>query len=275
MQKPFKVTFYRLSSWQKVITHQGGHRRHNTGAKGYFHTGGLQRRWNFQVIQPAQGWTWVYNLSVCTQVWCTKRCPMFWDGINDLLSIEGNGGFWRMSKNSDAAVTVGSPRTRTRHFTHTTRQQVVNPSESNAHSFNSAALRSSQAMFDGEKMERAVSKQKGRRRETLGAGFNIHHLYLVVTQTLASTLRAGLTQATTPGNWSSQRSELKPAFPGLLLAQLSALPSTCLGPQGVVSCWIIRLDWQTRNRQLHANEQRSEAPAKHQFTSAGEEPTPT
>lgn len=74
-----------------------------------------------------------------------------------------------MSKHSDAAVTVGSPRTRTGHFSHATRQQVVNPSESNAHSFNSAALRSSQAMFDGEKMERVVSKQKGRRRETLGA----------------------------------------------------------------------------------------------------------
>lgn len=78
------------------------------------------------------------------------------------------------------------------------------------------------------------------------------------------------------------RWELDPALPGLPLALLPpcgtawllALPSTCVAPRGIVSCWIIRLDWQTRNRQVHAKERRKEAPGKRQFRSAGEEPTP-
>lgn len=41
-----------------------------------------------------------------------------------------------------------------------------------------------------KKIERVVSKQKDRWRETLGARFNIHHPYLAATPTLASTLRA-------------------------------------------------------------------------------------
>lgn len=88
--------------------------------------------------------------------------------------------------------------------------------------------------------------------------------------------------ATKPGTWSLPRWELDPALPGLPLALLPpcgtawllALPSTCVAPRGIVSCWIIRLDWQTRNRQVHAKERRKEAPGKRQFRSAGEEPTP-
>lgn len=65
------------------------------------------------------------------------------------------------------------------------------------------------------------------------------------------------------------------ASPAASLATASppALPSTRAAPQGMASCWIIRLDWQTRNRQAHAKERGRE---RHQelFRSAAKEPTP-
>jgi len=131
----------------------------------------------------------------------------------------------------------------------------------------------------GKKIERVVSKQQERRRKILGAQFDIHHPYLAATGTLASPLCAG-----TPAHLSRQARdpEFDPTLPGLPPAPLPprgttlllALPPTCAAPQGTVSCWIIRLDWQTWNSWVHAKERRREAPGKRQFRSAGKEPTP-
>ena len=53
---------------------------------------------------------------------------VFQDEINGILSPEVDGGFWRISSLLAAAVTVGSPGTRSEHFTLAHQQQAVNPS---------------------------------------------------------------------------------------------------------------------------------------------------
>jgi len=53
---------------------------------------------------------------------------VFQDDINGILSPVADGGFWRISNLSAAAVTGGSPGTRSRHFSLANQQQAANPS---------------------------------------------------------------------------------------------------------------------------------------------------
>lgn len=56
-----------------------------------------------------------------------EHCTVFQGEINGMLFPEADGGFWRISSLLATAVTVGSPGTRSRHFTLANQQQAVNP----------------------------------------------------------------------------------------------------------------------------------------------------
>lgn len=53
---------------------------------------------------------------------------VFQDEINGIHFPEVDGGFWRISNLLAAAVTVGSLRTKSGHFTLANQQEAINPS---------------------------------------------------------------------------------------------------------------------------------------------------
>lgn len=111
-----------------LIKCQRGHRRHNTGAGGCFHSRGLQRVLAYELVKPAKGSVWERTIYWSAPRTIDNKCSaVFQNEINGILSPDANGGFWRIFNILAAAVTVGSPGPMGGHFSLPNQQQAVNP----------------------------------------------------------------------------------------------------------------------------------------------------